>query len=232
MREQGPGRHPGGACERGQAGDSPKSTSLVIDNYDSFTYNLVQYLGELGAEPRGHRNDAVTVDEVAAPGPEAIVISPGPCTPSEAGHLAGRHPGAGRPRADPGRLPGPSGDRRGLRRQGRAGPGAIHGKTSRILHDGRALFAGLPNPFEATRYHSLVVRRDGLPATLEVSAWTAEGLVMGLRRHGAPGDAPLEGVQFHPESILTGEGKRLLANFLALASLPSAPPWPVHASAR
>jgi anthranilate synthase component 2 len=186
---------------------------LVIDNYDSFTYNLVQYLGELGEDVRVFRNDALTVAEVAAMGPDSIVVSPGPCTPNEAGisvplirELAGRVPilgvclghqsiGA----AFGGRI---------------VGAGRImHGKTSPILHDGRTVFAGLPNPFDATRYHSLVIERPTIPDCLEISAWTAEGEIMGVRHR----ELLVEGIQFHPESILTLEGKRLLANFLAVA---------------
>jgi anthranilate synthase component 2 len=195
------------------------SDVLVIDNYDSFTYNLVQYLGELGVQPVVHRNDAVTVDQVVALDPAAIVISPGPGTPRQAGislavirALAGRRPILGV-------CLGHQALGEALGGVVERAPAPVHGKTSWIHHDGRGLFAGLDDPFEATRYHSLVVRRDGLPATLEVSAWTEDGLVMGLRRRGAPGEAALEGVQFHPESILTVEGKRLLATFLGLAGL-------------
>jgi anthranilate synthase component II len=186
---------------------------LVIDNYDSFTYNLVQYLGELGAELHVVRNDEVTVEALAAMQPERIVISPGPGTPDQAGvsievirrlgmttpilgvclgHQAiGRAYGATVARA---------------RRQ-------MHGKTSAVRHDGRGVYAGLSNPFVATRYHSLVVLGDTLPAGLEATAWAEDGEIMGLRhcRH------PVEGVQFHPESILTVEGKRLLGNFLTTA---------------
>ena len=183
---------------------------LMIDNYDSFTYNLVQYLGELGAAVDVRRNDAVTVDEVAALAPDGIVISPGPCTPREAGvsvpvieRYAGRIPILG--------------VCLGHQAIGAAFGGAIvraprimHGKTSPILHDGRGVFAGLPNPFEATRYHSLVIDPGSLPAVLEVCAWTAEQEIMGVRHR----KAFVEGVQFHPESILTLEGKRLLGNFL------------------
>ena len=185
---------------------------LMIDNYDSFTFNLVQYLGELGAEVKVERNDAITVDDVARVAPSAIVISPGPCTPNEAGisvetirRYAGKIPILG--------------VCLGHQSIGAAFGGEVvradrimHGKTSPIEHDGRTIFRELGNPFEATRYHSLLVRRQSLPDCLEVSAWTAEGEIMGLRhRH-----LPVEGVQFHPESILTLEGKRLLANFLDL----------------
>ena len=184
---------------------------LMIDNYDSFTYNLVQYLGELDAAVDVRRNDAVTLDEIAAMRPDAVVISPGPCTPREAGvsvpliqRFAGEMPILG--------------VCLGHQAIGAAFGGAIvraprimHGKTSPIHHDGRGVFAGLPDPFDATRYHSLVIDPATLPAELERTAWTAEGEIMGVRHRRSF----LEGVQFHPESILTLEGKRLLANFLA-----------------
>jgi anthranilate synthase component 2 len=188
---------------------------LVIDNYDSFTYNLVQYLGELGAQLRVVRNDRVSFAEIAALAPAGIVISPGPGEPRDAGIspslvrlAAGRIPllGVCLGHQAIGEVFGGT--------VGRA-PAPIHGKTSPVHHDGRGVFAGLPIPFEATRYHSLVVRREGLPACLEVSAWTDDGLVMGLRHRGLGDGAPVEGVQFHPESILTTGGKQLLANFLA-----------------
>ncbi|HEY3198579.1 MAG TPA: aminodeoxychorismate/anthranilate synthase component II [Nitrospirales bacterium] len=185
---------------------------LVIDNYDSFTYNLVQYLGELGEQLRVVRNDAMTVDEIVALKPERIVISPGPCTPKEAGisvetikRLAGSIPILG--------------VCLGHQSIGEAFGGEVvraerlmHGKTSMIRHDQRTVFRNLPNPFEATRYHSLIVRRETLPACLEISAETAEGEIMGLRHRAYP----IEGVQFHPESILTRPGKDLLRNFLSL----------------
>ena len=184
---------------------------LVIDNYDSFTYNLVQYLGELGEEVRVVRNDAMTVDEIAALKPSRIVISPGPCTPKEAGvsietikRLAGTVPILG--------------VCLGHQSIGEAFGGDVvraerlmHGKTSQIKHDGRTIFKDLPNPFEATRYHSLIVERETLPSCLEISAETAEGEIMGLRHR----TLPVEGVQFHPESILTRSGKDLLRNFLS-----------------
>ena len=188
---------------------------LVIDNYDSFTYNLVQYLGELGVDPVVHRNDQLTVAEAVALDPTAVVISPGPGVPGQAGitealirALAGRRPilGVCLGHQAIGEVFGGVVDR---------APEPVHGKTSRVHHDGRGVFAGLPDPFEATRYHSLVVRRAGLPGILEVSAWTDDGLVMGLRVRGLPARAPVEGVQFHPESILTGVGKDLLRNFVA-----------------
>lgn len=183
---------------------------LVIDNYDSFTYNLVQYLGELGADLEIRRNDKVTLDEVAELAPEKIVVSPGPCTPNEAGisvslveRFAGKIPILGVclghqsiGQAFGGKVVG--------------APDIMHGKVSQIHHDGRTLFADLPQDFIATRYHSLIVERDSLPDCLEISAETADGLIMGLRHR----EQAVEGVQFHPESILTGEGKPLLKNFL------------------
>jgi anthranilate synthase/aminodeoxychorismate synthase-like glutamine amidotransferase len=191
-------------------GAARRPTILVIDNYDSFTYNLVQYLGELGADVVVRRNDAISVDEVGALAPDGIVISPGPCTPNEAGvsvSVIRRYRGA---------IP-ILGVCLGHQAIGAALGGAIvraprimHGKTSPILHDGRGVFRGLGNPFDATRYHSLVIDPASVPAELEVSAWTAEGEIMGVRHR----TQPLEGVQFHPESILTLEGKRLLRNFL------------------
>jgi anthranilate synthase/aminodeoxychorismate synthase-like glutamine amidotransferase len=187
---------------------------LVVDNYDSFTFNLVQYLGELGATVEVHKNDGIDVAGIRARGPDGILISPGPCTPNEAGvslevlrilgevipifgvclgHQAiGQAYGGRVVRAD--RL--------------------MHGKTSPILHDGRGLFTGVPSPFEATRYHSLLIERSSIPSCLEVSAWTREGEIMGVRhnRH------PVEGVQFHPESVLTAEGKRIVDNWLSRVS--------------
>jgi anthranilate synthase/aminodeoxychorismate synthase-like glutamine amidotransferase len=185
---------------------------LVIDNYDSFTYNLVQYFGELGAEMIIKRNDEITLDEIRALRPERIVISPGPCTPNEAGISC-----------DVIRTFAPStpilGVCLGHQCMGQVWGGEVvragrlmHGKTSPIQHDGRGVFAGLPNPFEATRYHSLLVKRDTFPAQLEISAETAEQEIMGLRHR----EYPSHGVQFHPESILTLEGKKLLKNFLTL----------------
>jgi anthranilate synthase component 2 len=189
---------------------------LMIDNYDSFTYNLVQYLGELGEDVRVHRNDALTIDDIRALRPARIVISPGPCSPNEAGisvavirELAGTVPILG--------------VCLGHQCIGAAYGGAIvraerimHGKTSPIHHDERTIFAGLANPFEATRYHSLLIARATVPPCLEISAWTAEGEIMGVRHR----QHLLEGVQFHPESILTLEGKRLLQNFLAVSGAP------------
>jgi anthranilate synthase component 2 len=183
----------------------------MIDNYDSFTYNLVQYLGELGAEVVVRRNDALTVADALASEPAGIVISPGPCTPAEAGisvelarHCAGRIPLLGVCLGHQAIAAAYGG------RVVRA-PAVMHGKASAILHKGQGVFAGLPNPFEATRYHSLIVEAATLPAELEVTAWTEDGIIMGLRHR----DHDLEGIQFHPESILTHYGKDLLANFLA-----------------
>jgi anthranilate synthase/aminodeoxychorismate synthase-like glutamine amidotransferase len=185
---------------------------LVIDNYDSFTYNLVQYFGELGAQILVRRNDEITLAEIDALKPERICISPGPCSPKEAGISN-----------DVIRTFGPRlplfGVCLGHQCIGDVFGGEVvradrlmHGKTSPILHDGKGVFANLPSPFEATRYHSLLVRRQSFPDCLEISAETAEGEIMGLRHR----DLPIHGVQFHPESILTLEGKKLLQNFLAL----------------
>lgn len=184
---------------------------LMIDNYDSFTYNLVQYLGELGAEVIVRRNDEIDIAGARALTPDAIVISPGPCTPAEAGASVGLI------REFAGRCP-ILGVCLGHQSIGAAFGGRVaraarlmHGKTSPVMHDDRTIFAGLSNPFEAMRYHSLLVETEGLPASLEVSARTAEGEIMGLRHR----EYPIEGVQFHPESIGTHEGQRLLSNFLA-----------------
>jgi anthranilate synthase component II len=187
---------------------------LLIDNYDSFTYNLYQYLGELGAQARVVRNDEISVAEAIALRPQAIVISPGPGTPDEAGismdlihAVAGDVPLLGvclghqaLGQAFGGRIV--------------RAPSLMHGKTSEIHHDGRTVFAGLPLPFTATRYHSLVIAPESLPDCLEVSARTADGVIMGVRHR----EHPLEGVQFHPESILTTAGKDLLANFLRMTN--------------
>lgn len=185
---------------------------LVIDNYDSFTYNLVQYLGEIGEEVLVRRNDEISIDEVKRLKPEAIIISPGPCGPQEAGisielvrnfyslipilgvclghQVIGYAFGAVVRRAE----------------------SIMHGKTSLIFHDGKALYRGLPNPFEAARYHSLIVHRRSLPDSLEISAWTKEGEIMGLRHKRYR----VEGVQFHPESILTSSGPLMIKNFISL----------------
>jgi anthranilate synthase/aminodeoxychorismate synthase-like glutamine amidotransferase len=185
---------------------------LMIDNYDSFTYNLVQYLGELGEDIRVFRNDKITIHEIEKLNPERIVISPGPCTPKEAGisvelikHFSGKIPILG--------------VCLGHQSIGAAfggeiirAPRLMHGKTSMITHDGKTIFEGLPNPFEATRYHSLVIRKDTLPDCLDITAWTDIGEIMGVRHK----DFIIEGVQFHPESILTKVGKDLLRNFLKL----------------
>jgi anthranilate synthase component 2 len=190
---------------------------LMIDNYDSFTYNLVQYLGELGAEVKVARNDQITIEEIEALGPERIMISPGPCTPNEAGvslevirHFAGKLPLFG--------------VCLGHQSIGQAFGGKIvhareimHGKTSMIKHLGQGVFRGLPNPFEATRYHSLVIEKASLPDCLEITAWTEDASgdideIMGVRHK----TLAVEGVQFHPESILTEHGHDLLKNFLEM----------------
>jgi anthranilate synthase component 2 len=185
---------------------------LMIDNYDSFTYNLVQYFAELGETVEVHRNDRISVAEVAARRPDRLVVSPGPCSPDQAGisvaairELAGQLPILGVclghqaiGQAFGGRIV----------RAGRL----MHGKTSPVYHDGRELFQGLANPFDATRYHSLLIERASLPAVLEITAWTAEEEIMGVRHR----ELPLWGVQFHPESILTVAGKQLLRNFLEM----------------
>jgi anthranilate synthase/aminodeoxychorismate synthase-like glutamine amidotransferase len=185
---------------------------LLIDNYDSFTYNLYQYLCELGAEVVVRRNDQITLDEIAALAPERIVVSPGPCTPHEAGISVELI------RAFAGRVP-LLGVCLGHQSIGAAfggeivrAPVVMHGKLSTIRHDGQGLFADLPQEFTATRYHSLIVERATLPACLEVSAETADGIIMGLRHR----DYTVEGVQFHPEAILTEHGHDLLRNFLHL----------------
>ena len=191
---------------------------FVLDNYDSFTYNLVQYFGELGAKVEVRRNNEVTIGEIEAMRPERIVVSPGPCTPAEAGisidlirHFAGRSPH---------KVP-LLGVCLGHQAIGAAFGGEVvraknlmHGKTSRVEHDGKTIFRGLSTPMTATRYHSLIVAEDSLPSDLEVSAWTADKdgtrVIMGLRHK----KFAVEGVQFHPESVLTDEGKKLVANFL------------------
>ena len=189
----------------------PGSRVLVIDNYDSFVYNLVQYLGELGGEPVVYRHDALTVDDIDELAPDGILISPGPGRPEDAGvsndvltHHAGRIPIFG--------------VCLGLQCMGQVfggdvvrAPQVMHGKTSLIHHDEAGIFAGLPNPLEATRYHSLIVDRDSVPDCLEITATTDDGLVMGLRHR----EYAIEGVQFHPESILTTGGHDMLRNFLA-----------------
>lgn len=189
---------------------------FVLDNYDSFTYNLVQYLGELGSDVVVRRNDQITVGEVETLHPERIVISPGPCTPQEAGismdlfrHFTDKLPilGVCLGHQSLGAAFGGSIIR---------APHLMHGKTSQVTHDGKTVFKDLKSPFTATRYHSLIVEVESLPGDLEVSAWTTESdgtrTIMGLRHK----KYPLEGVQFHPESVLTGEGKKLVANFLII----------------
>jgi anthranilate synthase component 2 len=184
---------------------------LMLDNYDSFTYNLVQYLGELGEDVKVVRNDEVTVDEVARMAPERIVISPGPCSPNQAGislalieRFAGRVPLLG--------------VCLGHQAIGQAFGGKVvhaktlmHGKVSKIHHEGKGVFAGLPSPYDATRYHSLAIERASCPAELEITAWTDDGEIMGVRHRSLP----VEGVQFHPESILTEHGHALLRNFIS-----------------
>lgn len=188
---------------------------LVVDNYDSFTYNLVHYLAELGAETRVVRNDDLTVDEAWALKPEAVLLSPGPCAPDQAGICLSLLTSA------PETMP-IFGVCLGHQAMGQAFGGNVirakslmHGKTSPIEHSGQSVFKGLPSPFTATRYHSLAVRRDTLPDVLEVTAWTADGEIMGL----AHKTRPIHGVQFHPESIATEHGHDLLANFLDLAGV-------------
>ncbi|HKV82866.1 MAG TPA: aminodeoxychorismate/anthranilate synthase component II [Candidatus Sulfotelmatobacter sp.] len=187
---------------------------FVLDNYDSFTYNLVQYLGELGADVEVRRNDQVTIEEVEAMRPEKIVISPGPCTPREAGisidlirHFAGKTPLLGVCLGH--QAMGEAFGGRVIR-----APHLMHGKTSAVMHDNKTVFQGLPMPMTATRYHSLIVEEQNLPADLEISAWTTEKdgtrTIMGLRHK----KLAVEGVQFHPESVLTESGKKLVENFL------------------
>src|ERR1051325_5102083 len=185
---------------------------LVIDNYDSFTYNLVQYLGELGGEIDVQRNDCITLDEIEAMTPERILLSPGPCTPEEAGvcvplirRFAGRYPILGVCLGHQSIGAAFGGD---VVRN----PRIMHGKTSAIHHTGKGVFAGLPDPFTATRYHSLVIQRDAMPDCLEITAETEEGEIMGVRHR----EFAVEGVQFHPESALTTCGKEMMRNFLVM----------------
>ncbi len=183
---------------------------LLIDNYDSFTYNLYQYLCELGAEVTVRRNDKITAEDVEAMSPAGIVVSPGPCTPTEAGISKDVILRYGSSIPTLGVCLGHQCVGQAYGGQvGRAGE-IMHGKTSMVHHDGRGVFHGLPNPFEAIRYHSLAVHPDSLPDSLEVSAWTDDGTIMGLRHK----EHPVEGVQFHPESIMTAVGKDLLRNYL------------------
>jgi para-aminobenzoate synthetase component 2 len=190
---------------------------LMIDNYDSFTYNLVQYLGEIGEDIKVFRNDKITIHEIERLKPERIVISPGPCTPKEAGisvelikHFSGMIPilGVCLGHQSIGAAFGGNIIR---------APRLMHGKTSMIYHDGKTIFEGLPNPFEATRYHSLVIKKETMPDCLEITAWTDIDEIMGVRHK----EFIIEGVQFHPESILTKVGKDLLRNFLKLR-------YPIH----
>ncbi len=183
---------------------------LLLDNYDSFTYNLFQYLSELGASVEVHRNDEIEIDQIRELAPDKIVISPGPCTPAEAGislplirELGVEIPILGVCLGH--QAIGAAFGGRVIR-----APEPVHGKLSPILHEGQGVFAGVPSPFEATRYHSLIVERESLPSALEVTAQTEDGLIMGLRHR----DLPVEGIQFHPESYTTEHGKQLLRNFL------------------
>jgi anthranilate synthase/aminodeoxychorismate synthase-like glutamine amidotransferase len=185
---------------------------FVLDNYDSFTYNLVQYLGELGAEVEVYRNDQLTVEEVEALHPERILLSPGPCTPSEAGilvplirHMAGKAPILGVCLGH--QAIGEAFGGRIVR-----APQPIHGKASRVKHDGCGIFAGIPEEIEVGRYHSLVIEPESCPEVLQVTAATADGIIMGVRHRSLP----IEGVQFHPESVLTSHGMQILSNFVAL----------------
>lgn len=187
---------------------------LIIDNYDSFTFNLFQYLGELGETMEVYRNDRITIEDIESLNPARIVISPGPCTPNEAGvsietirHFAGKVPILG--------------VCLGHQSIGAAfggeiirAPKLMHGKTSMVHHDGRTIFEGLPSPFIATRYHSLIIRKESIPDCLEITAWTDDGVIMGVRHR----DYVIEGVQFHPESILTTVGKDLLRNFIRISN--------------
>ncbi|MDI3335912.1 aminodeoxychorismate/anthranilate synthase component II [Defluviimonas aestuarii] len=190
---------------------------LLIDNYDSFTYNLVHYLGELGADVAVHRNDALNVQEAMALKPSAIVLSPGPCTPDQAGICLALTEAAAETRTP---LLGVC---LGHQTIGQAFGGKVircheivHGKMGTMHHEGKGVFAGLPSPFEATRYHSLVVERESLPDCLEVTAWLEDGTIMGLRHK----TLPIEGVQFHPESIASEHGHRMLQTFLEDAGVP------------
>ncbi|MBT9536731.1 MAG: aminodeoxychorismate/anthranilate synthase component II [Nitrospirota bacterium] len=185
---------------------------LMIDNYDSFTYNLVQHLGEIGEDIKVFRNDRVTIKDIEELNPERIVISPGPCTPKEAGvsvdvikYFAGKIPILGVCLGHQAIGAAFGGD---IIRA----PRLMHGKTSMIYHDGKTIYVGLPNPFEATRYHSLIIKKETLPSCLEITAWTDQDEIMGVRHK----EFIVEGVQFHPESILTKVGKTLLKNFLKL----------------
>jgi anthranilate synthase component 2 len=188
---------------------------LVVDNYDSFTYNLVHYLDELGAQTRVVRNDAISAGQALALKPEAVVLSPGPCTPNEAGMCLELIAKAGKSLPILGVCLGHQAIGQAFGGEVVRAKTLMHGKTSPIAHDGRGIFARLPRPFTATRYHSLAVERSSLPDVLEVTAWTADGEIMGLQHR----DRPIHGVQFHPESIATDRGHDLLANFLDLAGV-------------
>jgi anthranilate synthase/aminodeoxychorismate synthase-like glutamine amidotransferase len=183
---------------------------LIIDNYDSFTYNLVQYLGELGASIHVERNDQITLAEIASMRPEKIVISPGPCTPKEAGISVDLIKKFGNTIPILGVCLGHQSIGEAYGGEVVRAERLMHGKTSMIFHDGKTVYAGLPHPFEATRYHSLIIRKETMPDCLEITSWTDVGEVMGVRHKSFP----VEGVQFHPESILTTAGKDLLKNFL------------------
>ena len=191
---------------------------FVLDNYDSFTYNLVQYLGELGATVEVRRNDQVTVEEIKQLRPERIVVSPGPCTPQEAGISIELFKELGSQIPILGVCLGHQALGAAFGGKVIRAPYLMHGKTSQVKHDGKSVFKSLPSPFTATRYHSLIVEEKTLPRELEISAWTTEPdgsrTIMGLRHRSLP----VEGVQFHPESVLTGEGKRLIENFLRTRS--------------
>ncbi len=221
MCKSGSGKIEGG-CPCGVAGldgraggDQFAGVLLLLDNYDSFTYNLVQYFGELGVLPEVYRNDRITVGEAVGKKPTALVISPGPCSPNEAGgslamiaEFAGRIPILGVCLGH--QCIGQHFGGRVVRAER-----LMHGKTSPIHHREEGVFAGIPSPFDATRYHSLIVERGSVPACLRVTAETAEGEIMGLRHESME----IHGVQFHPESLATGEGKKILANFLVLSGL-------------
>ena len=192
---------------------------LVLDNYDSFTYNLVQYLSVLTSDIEVHRNDAITVDEVAAKEPDALVISPGPCTPAEAGISVELIAALGPQTPTLGVCLGHQSVGTAFGGEVVRAPELMHGKTSPIHHNSEAIFAGLSDPFEATRYHSLIIKESSLPSELRVTARTQDGLIMGVQHCSHP----IFGVQFHPESILTAAGPDLLRNFVELANIPTAP---------
>ncbi len=186
------------------------SKTLVIDNYDSFTYNLVQYLGEIGLDLEVVRNDKITLDVIAAMQPERIVISPGPCTPTEAGVSVEVIQRFGPEIPILGVCLGHQAIGQALGGKVVRAPGVMHGKTSQIQHSGEGVFQDLPSPLQATRYHSLIIERESLPDALQVTAETDDGVIMGVRHK----DWPLEGVQFHPESVLTPHGRQMLENFV------------------